>query len=353
MSTVRTYLRAIAYADESLEGCVCSTGFAVVSPGYQLVPRFLFYWLRSDHIVDEICARSVGISYPAINPSDFPGLPVAVPEHREQQVIADFLDRRTAAIDALIEKKERLIGLLEEKRQALITQAVTKGLDPSVPMKDSGVEWLGEVPAHWEVRPVGYLTRSTGGCTPSKDNEEFWNGDIPWVSPKDMKVETLSDSEDHVSRKALVETGLSLVPPPVVLIVVRGMILARHFPVAVTQEPVTLNQDMKAMRPVRNLSARYLALSLRGLEPAALSLVEEAGHGTKRLRTDLWSRFPVPLPPLGEQLRIVEATMGVSSALTNAASRLADSVNLLREYRQALITAAVTGKIDVTKEAAS
>jgi type I restriction enzyme, S subunit len=166
---------------------------------------------------------------------------VIVPPIAEQRAIAEFLDRETGKIDALVVKKERLIELLQEKRTSLITHAVTKGLDPDVPMKDSGVEWLGEIPAHWVERKMAYLAEMISGGTPNKENIEYWKGEIPWVSPKDMKSRIITDTIDHISQIAIDESGLELIEPPVVLIVVRGMILAHTFPVGVTTFPVTIN----------------------------------------------------------------------------------------------------------------
>src|SRR5262249_9001100 len=112
---------------------------------------------------------------------------IALPPLPEQRQILAFLDRESAKIDALITKKERLVELFHEKRTALISHAVTKGLDPNVPMQYSGVEWLGKIPAHWEMKPLGRIVEIKGGMTPSKEEKLFWNGDVPWVSPKDMK----------------------------------------------------------------------------------------------------------------------------------------------------------------------
>jgi type I restriction enzyme S subunit len=138
------------------------------------------------------------------------------PTYAEQQSIAAFLDHETAKIDALIEKQQRLIVLLKEKRQAVISHAVTKGLNPNAPMKDSGVEWLGEVPAHWELVPLKYLCSFSGGGTPSKDKLSYWtDGDIPWVSPKDMKTFWVSDSQDKITKTAVNESSTNKlrVPP--------------------------------------------------------------------------------------------------------------------------------------------
>ncbi|MGH7592608.1 MAG: restriction endonuclease subunit S, partial [Gemmatimonadales bacterium] len=205
-----------------------------------------------------------------------------VPELRVQRAIAAFLDRKTAEIDALVVKKELLIELLEEKRTALITQAVTKGLDSGVPMKESGVEWIGRVPAHWDLAKMWRISRAVSGGTPSKEDPRYWNGDIPWVSPKDMKRRTIDSSIDTITDVALYESGLRLVQPPTLLIVVRGMILAHSFPVAITAADVTINQDMKAVQFDDSVSPDFGAWFFGGVGKQVLaSVVEESAHGTR------------------------------------------------------------------------
>ena len=277
-------------------------------------------------------------------------LPFILPPLDEQQAIADFLDRETAKIDALVEKKERLIALLQEKRTALITHAVTKGLDPNVPMHDSGIEWLGPIPAHWAHRRLGYVVTAIGGHTPATGNPMYWDGDIPWVTPKDMKRRQILGAIDHVAEPALEETGLHLIDPGAVLIVVRGMILAHTFPVAVTRVPVTINQDMKALLPNDDSSGDFLAYLLEGISGGILSLVEEAAHGTRRLQTELWKRLKVLLPADREQCQIVEFLDRETATIDALIAKVCEAIERLKEYRTALISAAVTGKIDVRDE---
>lgn len=163
---------------------------------------------------------------------------------------------------------------------------------------------VGTLPEGWRATPLKYLASSSGGMTPSKDRPDFWDGDIPWVSPKDMKQVVLADSADHVSQEALIQTGLRLHPPEGVMVVVRGMILAHTFPVARNVVPVTVNQDMKVLRPVKGVDSRYLSWMLQGLEPVMLSLTDESAHGTKALRTDQWANLVVPVPDGSAQERI-------------------------------------------------
>lgn len=283
----------------------------------------------------------------SISSSNIMELPVAIPPANEVDLLLAHLDRETVRIDALIEKKTRFIELLREKRQALITHAVTKGLEPSVKMKDSGVEWLGEVPEHWGVSPLKHLVRFRSGGTPSKDNLEFWSGDIPWASAKDLKQEVLADTIDHLNQSAIESGAASLVPSGSILVVVRGMILARLFPVVETLVPMAINQDLKALVPSEKLNSRYLAHLLRGSSTESLSRLEEAGHGTKALRMENWVSIELPVPPLHEQLAIIEMLDIQTARFDSLADKSERSIDLLKERRSALITAAVTGQIDL------
>jgi type I restriction enzyme S subunit len=316
-----------------------------------LDPKFIAIAIdKSNYIYDQLRTSGKGAIMHGLNSTLIKKLLIVLPSLCEQKNIIAFLDRETARIDALIEKKQRQIELLQEKRSALISHAVTKGLDPKAKMKDSGIEWLGQVPSHWRHRKLGYIASMSGGSTPSKANEDYWNGAIPWVSPKDMKKRDISDAEDHISDEAVRETSLRLLEPPVVLIVVRGMILAHTFPVALTSASVTINQDMKAIRPKPGLNADYLAFLLEGISGLILSHVEESAHGTKCLRTELWKKISVFMPDESEQISICAYLHDHNAKLGRMIDRIKDSVEKLREYRSALISAAVTGKIDVRKE---
>ena len=312
--------------------------------------RFLYYQLVAAR--PELESWGQGSTFKELSRDGLAAVRFAIPPLDEQWAIARFLDRETARIDALIERKQRQTELLHEKRAALISHAVTKGLDPSAPTKDSGIDWLGEVPIQWEHRKIGYLVSAEGGCTPSKSNSDYWIGEIPWVSPKDMKQRVVSDSEDHVSEQAVRESGLHLIDPPVVLVVVRGMILAHTFPVAVTTVPVTINQDMKALRPKPGCTAEYLMYLLEGMSSLILSVVDESAHGTKCLRTEIWKSIGVFVPAAAEQTQVCAVLRRRSAGIDRLIDQIRLSIDRLREYRTALVSAAVAGKIDVSQEAA-
>ncbi|WP_154923293.1 restriction endonuclease subunit S [Klebsiella grimontii] len=345
VSTVRTYLKAIAPISNPPENMIVSTGFAVIRPNKIFDSTFAGYLLQSDGFVGEVVANSVGVSYPAINASDLVRISAIEPPLDEQHTIATFLDFKTAQIDALISKQKILLDKLAEKRTALISHAVTKGVEPSVSMKDSAVEWLGEIPSTWNVTRLRFLVKMSGGMTPSTNKPEYWGGEIPWVSPKDMKSDTINSSIDTLTEQALLDTSISLYEPNNVLIVVRGMILAHTFPVAINTVPVTVNQDMKVLNT--SFNPEYLSYLLKGIQGLVLSVVEESAHGTKVLRTDVFKNIYLPVPSREEQERIVKKIREFTFLIDQQINRISLLIVRLQEYRSTLITNAVTGKIDV------
>ncbi|NVZ11441.1 restriction endonuclease subunit S [Allochromatium humboldtianum] len=208
--------------------------------------------------------------------------------------------------------------------------------------KDSGVEWLGEVPEHWEVRPLKYLVAFRSGGTPSKENMDYWNGEVPWASAKDIKAEILSDTIDHITEYAIQSGVAELIPTGSVLIVVRGMILARTFPVCFVEKPMAINQDLKALECREGLDARFLARLLQGSSEESVRRIDEAAHGTKALRMDAWTSMELPVPPIEEQNTIatfLDRETAKIDALIAEQQRL---IELLKEKRQAVISHAVT-----------
>lgn len=332
---------------------LCSNFLEILRPNFkQLYHRYgayLMYSLWAGRIVTCFVKQTTGIQN--LDEDAYLGTKIRLPSLQKQRTIARYLDRETAKLDTLIAAKERLLGLLAEKRRALITRAVTHGLDPNVPLRNSGISWLGKIPAHWRQAPLRFLTTFVSGATPDKGNDEYWNGNIPWVSPKDMKCNEISDSEDHITGKALKENTLKMIPLGSILVVVRGMILSHSFPVAIATGPVTINQDMKALSCKPSLEPQFLQATLQGAEGWIVSITDESSHGTKRLDTEVLGRFGVPVPSLPEQQAIVayiKKETAKLDALKEAAER---TIVLLKERRTALISEAVTGKIDLHQTA--
>ena len=334
---------------------LCDLVYRLEKVSSRFASAYFVYWFMSRlgrHQI-EIDARGSSQSMVKVSQGHIRAWTLLLPPLNEQVVIAAFLDQEAARIDELIAKNERLIEVLHERRTALISRAVTRGLDLNVPVKDSGVEWLGEIPAHWEGVRMWRISRATSGGTPAKEERAYWNGEIPWVSPKDMKRRYIDSSEDSITERALSETGLKLIAPPVVLIVVRGMILAHSFPVAMTTRPVTINQDMKALAFRPTVDPSFMTWVFEGLGRTLLPvIVEEAAHGPKAIRMDEWRAVTIPLPPPVEQLAIAEFLEHETARIDDLAQKVRDAIDHLTELRMALISAAVTGKIDVRQEVA-
>jgi type I restriction enzyme, S subunit len=302
-------------------------------------PKY-FYYLASAVPFDQFRDLT---TLPSMTQDGLASVPLVCPSFEEQRRIASYLDRKTAKIDELIAKKQDLIETLKEKRLAVITRAVTKGLDSNAPLRESDVPWLGMFPSHWETVPLGFLVTMSGGLTPSMANPVYWDGGTPWVTPKDMKLSRISDSIDHVSKEALVETSLALYPAGTVLVVVRGMILAHSFPVAIADLPVTVNQDMKALRCGERLDPEYLFWCLTGFSKVLSGMAQDSAHGTRKIESDTLKKFILPVPPIPEQLAIVESLRTRLEQIDRFQEAAERTIQLQAEYRSALITAAVLG----------
>ncbi len=330
-----------------------TTELHVLRPQNQIIAEMLFHIIKSSPFRMLGAASMYGAAGQQRVSEDFvSNFQIGIPSLYEQRAIATFLDRETIKTNALIEKKERLIALLQEKRIALISQAVTKGLNPDVSMKDSGVEWLGEIPTHWEMRRLKFAASFLGGGTPSKSNNEYWSGNIPWTSPKDMKAENIYDAEDHITEDALSNSTTQLIRSGAVLIVVRSGILKHSIPVAINAVPVALNQDMKAIIPHAFLLARYLALLIIGHQDVLLLEWRKSGATVESIEFELLINTSCPIPSITEQQTIVTYLDQETAKIDSLISVIRKGIKKLQEYSTALISAAVTGKIDVRGEQA-
>lgn len=278
--------------------------------------------------------------------------PFPLPPPDEQTAIVRFLDYMDRRIRRYIRAKQKLIKLLEEQKQAIIHRAVTRGLDPSVRLKPSGAEWLGDVPEHWEVRKLKFEMTFRGGGTPSKAESDYWNGDIPWVSPKDMKSDVIHDAADHITERAIRESSTNFVASGSILMVVRSGILQRTIPIAICSRKLALNQDMKALMPKGSLTAGYFVLLVRGSEKLLLTEWTKQGATVESIEHQFLANSKVPIPPQSEQVDIERFVELETQPLTAAIARTEREIDLLREFRTRLIADVVTGKLDVREAAA-
>ncbi len=288
VSTVRPNLNAVALVPKELDGEIASTGFCVLRANRQVLePRYLYYRVTAPDFVAELSSKVRGASYPAVSDRDVKNLKIELPSVSEQRRIVTLLDQANRLRQLRSEADERAERVLP----VLLTRILGR---PETWLGDSGC------------KPLGSLASFVSGATPPKSVEGFWQGGVPWVSPKDVKADFLPDSQDHVSDAAVRETNLRLIEPGSTLVVVRGMILARTVPLAINLNPVTINQDMKALLPkAEPITGAYLWAALTVAKQQLRGLVRTAGHGTRKLDTpDLMQfRIPVPTPDQTQQVR--------------------------------------------------
>lgn len=332
VSTVRTYLRAIAPIRNKPPNTIVSTGFAVVRPR-TVSDRFIAYALRERGFVEAIVARSVGVSYPAINASEIGMLPIPLPTDTEQLAIANFLDRETAKIDILIAKKRTLIERLEEERIALISRTVTRGLPPAAAraagvdaypkLKPSGVDWLGDVPAHWKVSALKRVVLFQRGHDLPADERE--DGDVPVVSSAGISA-THSRS---VAKAPGIVTG-------------RYGTIGKFY--LIEEDYWPLNTTLYSIDLHGNDPRFLLAMLTHVSELFLLNAVKSAVPGVDR--NDI-HQLSVAVPPVEEQKVIAAFIAQHTSHIERLVAKLESAIERLEEYRIALNISAVTGKIDV------
>ena len=327
-----------------------SIGFAtsevhVIRPNYSRIDRkFLIYLVSSETFRSDGMKSMTGAGgLKRISAEAILNHRMAITDRAEQSAIAGFLDRETARIDTLIEKKSRFIELLKEKRTATITHAVTKGVNPDVPMKDSGVEWLGEVPEHWSSGPLKYLARLVTGMTPpTADYDNYAEDGFPWVRPEDIS----EGGEPVMASKFLSDKGRSMarhVAPCSVLICCIGTIGKT----GMVYQSVSTNQQITAAESRSNPRYLYFVTVAARIELETMA----TGNVLRILNTERLGAIKYPIPPLGEQATIATFLDHETTRIDTLISLTERSIELLKEKRSALITAAVTGKIDVREAA--
>lgn len=323
-----------------------NSSIAVITPHASITGPYLRFVFNSSYMEQVIQKTKGGMGVPHLFQADLNKFYIPLPPVSDQEAIAGFLDYETAKIDTLVAEQERLIELLKEKRQAVISHAVTKGLDPSVPMKDSGVDWLGEVPAHWDVRRVKDVTRLESGHTPSKTVPEYWvDCDIPWVSLNDSKYLA---ANDYISDTAVKISSLGIANSSARLLPADSVVFTRDATIglaAITTCEMAVSQHLIAWCPVGVMSSLYLLRVFNAMKEHLDSYT--FGATIKTIGMGDVKSLVTPVPPLEEQRAIasyLEKELAVHDGLIN---EVVLSIELLRERRTALISAAVTGQIDV------
>lgn len=344
ISTVRTYLKAIAKVPEEYNDFIASTGFAILR-AKAIDYSFLNFVVQNEDFINEVISLSVGASYPAISSNNLINIKVALPTLEEQTAIANYLDHQTAIIDELIEKKTKQIALLKEKRQAIINETVTKGLDPTAKMKDSRVEWLGEIPESWEVVKLKRFVKehrqgfySSNGydnfgfkvarITDIKDNNILDITDSPYYDLPESEVKDfiLKDGDFLFQRTgAHKKIGIFKGNQPAIY----GSFLIRF-----RFNEKKINPDFLLMYFDSYVYQNQLNSTIHG-------------GANPNIHAENIKECIVVVPSKEEQELMFKAYVKERDNIILLSEKFQHQIEKLKEYRQSLISEAVTGKIDV------
>ncbi len=315
---------------------IVTTNQQITAASFTYAPKFNFYLLQSvRNILEQTATGNVIqiLNSERLSNVKFLSLPKA-----EAETIANFLDHETAKIDTLIEKQQQLIQLLKEKRQAVISHAVTKGLNPNAPMKDSGVEWLGEVPEGWEVTRAKYVSEI---FVPQRNKPELNElSGTAWATMEDMKNSYIESTKNFVSEDAARFSGSKKLAAGSVIASCVG-----NFGIAsINLVDVIINQQLQAFMP-KKIKAEFL----REVISISKSYFELIGTAATLVYVNQqgFDNLPVVVPPASEQDDICSFTEGQSLKFNTLIKKSDGAIDLIQERRTALISAAVTGKIDV------
>ncbi|MBO0494645.1 restriction endonuclease subunit S [Pseudomonas sp. Marseille-Q1929] len=327
--------------------CALSATLVLIKSG-DVDSQFLMYSLDAAHTYEQVNCLSTGSTRAALGIDQIRKFFQPYPPKHEQIFIARFLDHETARIDALIEELQRLIEVLKEQRKAMISLAVTKGLDPTVPMKDSGVEWLGEVPEHWEVKQLKHVVDPNTSITYGivQAGPEF-EGGIPYIRTSDMSGKALPISGYPLTSPEIDESyARSRVRPGDIVMSIRASV-GKCLPVPDELKVANLTQGTAKISAGQGITRNFLLAFLNAEATQNYFDLMAKGATFKEITLDALRRTPVLLPPAGEQIKIDQFVARNADLLNETCKQAIQSLSLLQERRSALISAAVTGKIDV------
>jgi type I restriction enzyme S subunit len=343
-----------AYVPKDMPGVVCGYHLAMLRPHEGVSGKFIKRLFDSVYLRSKVATLANGLTRVGLSSGAISGLELPIPPASEQHAIASFLDRETSKIDALVSEQRRLVELLKEKRQAVISHAVTKGLDPTVPMKPSGIEWLGDVPEHWIIDRLDHLVDTRKGVAFKAD--DFTDDGVGVVKASDIKELTIRTPTTFLPQEFVNEF-------PKAVLVSNELVLS-----TVGSSPEVPNSAVGQLgRVPANLAGSLLNQNTVIFTPHEemltndflFYLIQTAGyrdhldlhaHGTANQSSLIVSEMlniRIPLPSPIEQSRIVECLDRVMSLMDELSEEANRAITLLQERRTALISAAVTGKIDV------
>lgn len=325
----RTLLMVNACADNNCQAMVPQN----------ILPEYAYYLFSC---IDMQWFDNAG-TIPCINNTKLLNFKFAYPQHNEQVSIVNYLDQKCADIDAIISAKEKTNELLKERRQSIIYEAVTKGLDPTVPMKDSGIEWIGDIPESWNAKKIKYSFALLAGATPKSAIDEYWNGEITWITPADY---TTDDKYVYGGHKTITEEGLNSCATTIVP--EGSIIFSKRAPiglVAINKVPLCTNQGCISCVPNSDVDSEFYYYAMS----AFTKEFDLLGSGTtfKEISAENFANFVLPNPDFEEQKTISNYLNEKCAEINTLIEANNSTIEKLKKYRQSVIYEAVTGKVEI------
>ena len=350
ISTVRTYLKAVWFASETNVNLICSTGFTVLSPRLGTVPKFVNYLVQSNSFSDQITAESVGIAYPAIAEGRLKSLYVTIPPFLEQAAIVRYLDYVDGRIRRYISARKKLVKLLEEQKRALIHRAVTRGLDPNVRLKPSGIEWLGDMPAHWEIKPLKHWI-GVNEAVLTENTDPYY--EFQYLEISSVGTNILIEEPKKFRFAAAPSRARRIVRnSDTIISTVRTYLKAVWF-ASETNGDLICSTGFTVLTPRLGIVPKFVSYLVQSNSFTDQITAESVGIAYPAISEGRLGALRVPIPSFPEQKAIAEYLDKATANIDSAISRTRRQIELLSEYRTRLIADVVTGKLDVRETAAN
>lgn len=308
------------------------------------LPSYLKYVMLSDNFTSAANGSTYGAKMPRVASEFIANSVWFLPSLSEQQAIASYLDYKVGQIDASVSAINSQIDDLKSYRQSIISEAVTKGLNPDAPMKDSGVEWIGEIPESWDCTKLGWIYMNMGsGTTPDTNNLNYYSEDgVNWLQTGDLNDSEVIMTSKHVTEFAIKERGMKLYPAGSIVIAMYGATIGK---VGLLKIETTTNQACCVLPNVDNMYNRYVFYTVQSSKTALLA--KSAGGGQPNISQTIIKEHKIPIPSLDEQFVIADYLDSKTSKIDTAIKSLEAQRDDLNALKQSIISEAVTGKIDV------
>jgi type I restriction enzyme S subunit len=346
-------VRSGAYTGDSamipieFHGAVSGYDMVFTPDKKKVFPKYLSYCLLSHYVFkDQLVLTSLRAAQPHLNKEELGSTLIAFPASlKEQTVIAHYLDTKTQDIDKKVRLLEKKIGYYQELRKSLINETVTKGLDKNVELKNSGIDWIGQIPEHWEVTRIKDIFSSLAGGTPSTKEKEYWIGEIPWIPSGKVQNNIIVPEvvEDFISEKALKESSTKMAKSNSILIALTGATCSN---IGYLTFDTTINQSIVALLPKQKLNTKYyFNFLVSGSEKIRTYMTGGAQGGINQEDVKF---LKVLLPPLSEQTAIASYLDHKTQTIDKIVGNIQKQISTIKELRKTLINDVVTGKIKVT-----